>query len=193
MDSSTRRGPTSRPKPMGTYTVTATLAGGTVSRSATVTIATGQSYVDISPGEDIQSRVSATPAGSAFRLRAGVHRLQSITPRNGDTFTGESGTVLSGARLLTLTRSGRLWVAGDQTQQGTQQGVCRATVPQCLHPEDVFIDDRMLLHVGTLAEVTPGTWYFDYAAGQIYIGDDPTGHWWRRASRRMRSSRMDRW
>jgi parallel beta-helix repeat protein len=164
------------PQPAGTYTITATVSGGTASRSATVTIDPSQAYVSIAPGEDIQSRVNATPAGAAFRLQAGIHRMQSITPRNGDTFEGETGTVLSGARVLTMGRSGQYWVANGQTQQGDQQGVCRVTVPQCGHPEDLFIDNVPLLHVGSLAAVGAGKWFFDYAAGQIYIGDDPTGH-----------------
>jgi hypothetical protein len=71
------------------------------------------------PGEDIQARVNASPPGSAFLLKSGVHRLQTISPLAGDTFTGEAGTVLSGATLLTdLTRSGSYWVASGQTQQG---------------------------------------------------------------------------
>jgi parallel beta-helix repeat protein len=33
----------------------------------------------------------------------------------------------------------------------------------------------VLLHVGTLGEVGPGKWYFDYAGDRIYFADDPTG------------------
>jgi hypothetical protein len=61
----------------------------------------------IVPGEDIQARVNAAPPGTTFLLKSGLHRMQSIVPRNGDTFTGELGTVLSGAwQLATPTRSG---------------------------------------------------------------------------------------
>ncbi|MQA28772.1 MAG: hypothetical protein GEU82_02885 [Luteitalea sp.] len=68
--------------------------------------------IDIYPGTNIQSVVNAHPAGSTFRLMAGLHRMQSVSPRNGDTFIGESGTVLSGARSLTsFTRTG----SGTQT------------------------------------------------------------------------------
>src|SRR4051794_9430775 len=63
--------------------------------------------VYINAGDDIQAQVNANSTGTTFVLRAGVHRLQSIRPKDGDTFQGEQGAVLSGARLLTnFTRSG---------------------------------------------------------------------------------------
>ena len=101
----------------------------------------------IFPGEDIQARVNAAPFGTTFILKAGVHRLQSIVPRSGNTFVGEPGAVLSGASLLTnFVRSGSYWIAADQTQEGARSGgvsdgVCRSTAPQCGYPEDLFIDD----------------------------------------------------
>jgi parallel beta-helix repeat protein len=132
----------------------------------------------IFPGDDIQARVSAAPPGTTFVLKSGMYRMQSVVPRSGDTFTGEPGTVLSGARLLTtVARSGSYWIAADQTQEGLYQGldVCRPVAPRCDHPEDLFIDDVALQHVGSLPEVGPGKWYFDYRVNQIYFWDDPTG------------------
>jgi len=133
------------------------------------------------PGEDLQARVNAAPTNTTFILKPGVHRLQSIVPRSGDVFVGEAGAVLSGAKLLTtFARSGSYWIAADQTQEGARSGgvddgVCRSTAPQCGYPEDLFIDDVPLEHVGSLAEVAPGKWYFDYNVNQIYLVDDPTG------------------
>ena len=136
--------------------------------------------ITILPGEDIQARVNAAPPLTTFILKAGVHRLQSIVPRNGDTFAGEPGAVLSGAKLLTPVRSGSYWVVTGQSQEGMRigtvaDGVCRSGSPRCGYPEDVFIDDVPLEHVNTLAEVGPGKWYFDYGVNQIYLWDDPTG------------------
>jgi hypothetical protein len=97
----------------------------------------------IFPGEDIQSRVDAVMPGTTFLLKSGVHRMQSIVPRDGDTFIGEPGTILSGARLLTtVARSGSFWVTADQTQEGPRkgniaEGVCRASAPRCGYPEDL--------------------------------------------------------
>lgn len=169
----------------GTFSVTAILTGGTIGDSATVVIAapTGGTAVDILPGQSVQAALSAQPAGTTFRLRAGVHRLTTpVVPRDGDVITGEPGAVLSGARpLTTFTRSGSYWVATGQTQQGAVvqadagYATCRPTSPRCMYPEDLFLDDQILLHVARLADVAPGRWFFDYAADAVYMGDDPTG------------------
>jgi hypothetical protein len=122
--------------------------------------------------------VNAAPEGTAFTLRAGVHRLQQFTPKSGQSFTGETGAVLSGARVLTdWTRDGSLWVHGGQTEQGEVRLAqsCDLGHLRCANPEDLFVDDSVLEHVGTLAEVRPGTWFFDYDADRVYMADDPTG------------------
>jgi parallel beta-helix repeat protein len=93
-------------------------------------------------------------------------------------FTGEPGTIVSGARQLTnFTRSGGYWVIGGQTQQGraTEASRCLSGYSSCQWPEDLFLDDRLLFRVTSLGEVGPGKWYFDYAADKIYLGDDPAG------------------
>lgn len=147
-------------------------AGTAVNRAGT-----RNTPVQIYPGQDIQANVSAAPGNTTFLLKAGVHRTQTIRPKDGDTFTGESGAVLSGARLLTsFTRNGAFWVAANQTQEGTQHGECQAGFPRCRIPEELFIDDRLLVSVDALSKVTTGTWYFDYAGDRIYLADDPSGH-----------------
>jgi parallel beta-helix repeat protein len=129
----------------------------------------------IYPGEDIQARVNAAPAGTAFLLKAGVHRMQTISPKIGDSFIGEPSAILSGARLLTMTRSGNYYVATGQTQQGTVHGYCASGYPRCSYPEELFVDDQRLLHVDSLGALGPGRWYFDYNADTIYMSDDPSG------------------
>jgi parallel beta-helix repeat protein len=282
--------------------------------------------VAVYPGTSIQSQVDAYPAGTTFVLKAGVHANQRVRPKTGNTFTGEAGTVLTGARRLTtfstagtassstayisgrswssmtngwgpaekdrsngetgtadgrtitlngqqfsrgigahapseigyaldgactnfsasvgiddevgskggvtfevwadgvklydsgfmtgdtatknlsvnvsgkqnlllivregadfyydhadwadarLTCSGgTFWVASGQTQQGQTHGVCQAQYPRCSSPEEFFIDDVPLTHVSSLAQVRPGTWYFDYGNDRIYFADDPNG------------------
>jgi parallel beta-helix repeat protein len=132
--------------------------------------------VSIFPGDDIQRRVNSAPAGTIFVLRPGVHRMQTIRPKDRQTFRGDAGAVLSGARLLTeFTRSGEYWVASGQTQRGVPHGSCQAGFARCNLPEQLFIDDVALRHVGSLEEVGPGTWHFSYGNGQIYFSDDPTG------------------
>jgi parallel beta-helix repeat protein len=131
----------------------------------------------ISPGQSIQAAVNAYPGGTTFTLKAGVHRLQSVQPKAGDTFVGETGAIMSGARLLTsFTRSGSYYVAGGQTQQGYASGVCAAGYDACKLPEQLFIDDRVLTRTTSLSQVTSGKWYFDYGADRIYFIDNPSGH-----------------
>lgn len=164
----------------GSAEVTAKTKNQSASASVTVTQpASSPSPSDgtyISPGEDIQAAVDAHPDGTSFILRAGIHRMQQVKPRAGNTFTGEAGAVMSGARLLTsFTREGSYWVATGQTQQGMVHGHCTTAFPRCSYPEDLFMDDRALHHVGSLAEVGPGKWYFDYETDRVYFADDPTG------------------
>lgn len=144
-------------------------------------------FIDV--GTSIQWMIDRRPAGTTYVLRSGVHREQAFTPKPGDVFIAEEGAVLSGAReLIGFERSGDLWVIGGQTQEGTVaeriayngQDICiepstNVLTPRCQHPETLFMDDHLLLQVDTLAAVGPGSWYFDYDANEIYIGDDPSG------------------
>ncbi|ALJ38210.1 MULTISPECIES: right-handed parallel beta-helix repeat-containing protein [Azospirillum] len=134
--------------------------------------------VSLRPGADIQAAVDRHPPGARFRLEAGVHRLHSIVPKDRNLFEGAPGAVLSGARRLTaFVHRGPVWIARGQTQKGRVNAVefCRAGFPRCAHPEDLFIDDAPMLHVGSRSAVGPGRWFFDYDADEIVIGDDPTG------------------
>src|SRR5438105_654532 len=135
--------------------------------------------VDIYPGSSIQSAVNANPAGTVYVLKSGVHRLQTITPKQGDVYRGEPGTVLSGAVVLAaFTRQGPFWVAGGQAQQGNSGTSipCQPGWQGCQYPEQLFFDDALLQHVDTASALSAGKWYFDYSAHNIYLADDPTGH-----------------
>jgi parallel beta-helix repeat protein len=133
-----------------------------------------QRPVEIYPGQDIQAAVNAAGPGTSFTLKPGVHRLQMVRPKEGDTFASEPGAILSGARpLLSFARAGSVWVATGQAQQNPRAGVCEPEYSRCTFPEQLFIDDQPLRHVDSLREVVDGTWFFDYTAHQIYIGTDP--------------------
>ena len=139
--------------------------------------ALAQTQVTLAPGSDLQAIVNSYPENTTFILQPGTYRLQSVQPKNGDTFTGQPGALLSGAQLLTsFTQVGSLWAVKGQTQQGQINGVCDAAHPGCIYPEDLFFDSRPLLHVTSLSAVSPGTWYFDYPNQTIYFADNPTGH-----------------
>ncbi|MBC7708119.1 carbohydrate-binding protein [Polaromonas sp.] len=136
------------------------------------------SGIGVPAGSDVQAAVNANPDGTTFCLGGGTHRLQSVSPKNGQKFVGQGQgvTVLSGASLLSsFIREGNYYVATGQTQQGQQIGECQTQFPRCAYPEDLFMNDKPLQHVPTLAEVAPGKWFFNYDTDKIYFIDDPAG------------------
>jgi hypothetical protein len=138
--------------------------------------------VPVALGQSLQAAVDAHPEGTKFLLAAGVHRLQTVQPKPGNAFYGARDancrrlSFLSGARPLTsFERVDALFVARGQTQQGTLHGVCRQGWERCQRPEDLYFDDEPLRHVGSLEELAPGRWHFDYDDDAIYFVDDPEG------------------
>lgn len=134
------------------------------------------SAIAVEPGASIQAAVDRAGDGAAFCLKNGIHRMQAIRPKPGQSFYGEGQTVLNGSRLLTtFSREGRDWVASGQEQRGRKHGECAKEVPACSLPEGLFIDDKPLAQVLTRQGIEAGQFYFDHAGGRIYFADDPTG------------------
>lgn len=130
----------------------------------------------VEPGSSILAAVERAGDGAAFCLKNGVHRLQAIRPKAGQSFHGEGQTVLNGSRLLTsFSREGRYWVASGQEQRGHKDGVCTKEAPACGLPDGLLIDDKPLGQVLSKDDVEAGRFYFDHARGNIYFADDPTG------------------
>jgi hypothetical protein len=133
--------------------------------------------VTVVPADDIQSLVDAHPPGTTFCLAAGTHRVSTpLAPRDGDAFVGEPGAVLSGSRELTGWRqiAPTAWsTTGFLPSAPSTYGECIPTEPACTYAEDVFLDKQRLHRVASLAAVTSGTVYADYARNSIVIGDDP--------------------
>lgn len=132
--------------------------------------------VYISPGERIQAVIENHPPGTTFIIGAGIHRRQTITPRDGDSFIGESGAVLNGANLITeFVAFGDVWIIEGQDQIGWAAGECIEGFERCSYGEDLFLDDVPLQHVTSRDQVGPGRWYFDYDNDRVFMGDNPTG------------------
>ena len=134
--------------------------------------------VNVSRWDNLQTLVNEYPAGTTFSLAAGLHRFQSIVPKNNDVFIGEAGAILSGAALLgNFSQSGSTWTSRVQvTEASSYRGQCQAAYPACAFPEDLFFDSVPKTRVASLSLVGPGKWYLDYRTGGVYIGDNPTGH-----------------
>jgi hypothetical protein len=59
-------------------------------------LATSSTQVTISPGQSIQAKVNAYPAGTQFLIKAGTYYGQTVIPKSGNVFVGEAGAVLDG-------------------------------------------------------------------------------------------------
>jgi len=162
----------------GTVTVTVTTQFGTTKSMNVQVLETAQSVsgTAIYPGQSIQDKVNSMPGGTTFILKAGTHRMQTVYPKSGDKFTGESGARMSGAKVVTgWYKSGGLWVAANQTQRAqVTNGTCMTGYSMCNYSEDLFINSSMLHRVSSSSQVGSGKWYFDRSASKVYIADDPT-------------------
>lgn len=135
--------------------------------------------INVTPSDDLRALAANNPEGTVFCLQPGVYRNASVEPRANQKFIGAGVVIFTGARVLTnFVRDGNLWKIGGQTQQGQihANDACKSNYPRCGYPEDLFFDNRLLLHVASKADVAAGKWFFDYAADTIYLADDPTGH-----------------
>ncbi len=166
-----------------TYTLTATGDGGTTTAKATVTVDPVQpAGVQLSPGDDLQTAVNNKPPGTAFVLAPGVYRMQTVVPKAGDVFSGESGAILDGAELIDPSSwrqtSSSVWEAqvSGIVPQSSYRGECDSTHPACMYPEDLFFDSKPLTRVTSVSAVAPGKWYLDYSTEKVYVGSDPSGH-----------------
>jgi hypothetical protein len=134
--------------------------------------------ISLAVGANYSSIVNSGPEGATFWFEPGVHRMASIVPKNNQSFIGAEGAILNGSQLLTsFTPSAAAWVIGGQTQEGLRNAIEQGAegAQRAGYPETVFVDDRPLKPVDALTKVGAGTFYFDYAADTISIGDDPTG------------------
>lgn len=137
-----------------------------------------ENAIVLNPGDNIQEAVRAGGEGAVFWLEAGVYRMQQIEPLEGQTILGASGAVLNGSRLLTeFTEVDGHWVAEGQTQQGvrheTDESAEGAQRPG--YPDAVYVNDQPLTPVDSLDQLRSGTYFFDYDADRIFLGDDPHG------------------
>jgi Right handed beta helix region len=141
--------------------------------------------IAVLPGTDnIKKAVAGSPPGSTFCIKYGTHRFtSSVVARRNDKFIGETGTILSGSKVLTtFIREGVYWVATGQTQQEpplpTTVGgypMCATTSPACIYSEKVFRAGIELVQVSTKTALAAGKFFFDYPNDKIYFADDPSG------------------
>ena len=132
------------------------------------------------PSENIQSVVNSNPAGTTYVFTPGVYRMQSISPKSGDSYIGQSGAVLNGSRQATSFSQENVngityWVTSGPSRAGTTVGTCDSSHPMCSYPEDLFINNQAIQRVSSLSAVTSSTCYFNYSASKVYFLASPTG------------------
>jgi hypothetical protein len=156
--------------------------------------------VTLSPGNSIQDAVNAHPAGTTFTLQAGVYREQSVTSlQNGDSFIGEAGATMDGAKILTGWTQASIngvvyWTTAGGTPlptptcnpgttlAGAPVPCCLTNYPGCTYVQDLYVNDIEYQHITSLAGVVAGaSWYYDFDGtdggiqNNIYLaaGDNP--------------------
>ncbi|GAB2659398.1 right-handed parallel beta-helix repeat-containing protein [Kribbella swartbergensis] len=135
--------------------------------------------VVIKPGQDAAQIVDDAPNGTTFCFAAGLHRIdRTIHPKADQVLASDQGAVLTGSvRLTTWAPSDGDWVTtGVLPPPYGQTGQCEDNVANiCYLREQVFLDGKHLTRVATRDKVAPGTFYADYGANAVYLGDNPAG------------------
>ncbi|MFD3399346.1 right-handed parallel beta-helix repeat-containing protein [Kribbella sp. NPDC058693] len=136
--------------------------------------------VTIRTTDDAAQVVDEWPAGTTFCFASGLHRIaETIHPKANQVLASDDGAVLTGSvRLTKWTSSNAAWVTtGVLPPAYPQTGQCEDNKTNiCYLREQVFYDGKHLTRVASRDKVARGTFYADYAANAIYLGDVPAGH-----------------
>jgi len=135
--------------------------------------------VTIKPGQDAAQIVDEAPAGTTFCFTAGLHRIDdTIRPKANQVLASDQGAVLTGSVKLTkwAVSNGHWVTTGVLPPAYAQTGQCEDNKANiCYLREQVFLDGKHLTRVASRDKVAAGTFYADYAANAVYVGDNPQG------------------
>jgi hypothetical protein len=129
----------------------------------------------VDPRDDLASMVKTAPPGSQFVLSPGRYLVGPIQPKDGQSFIGRPGAVLSGAVPLgPFAREGRFWRASGPRPLEPSGGECELG-RDCLFGERLFVDGTPVRRVLTPGELGGDSWLQDRATGAVVIGFEPAG------------------
>lgn len=132
------------------------------------------SSITVSPGEDLADLAYSAPEGMTIYLKPGVYRMQMIRPRDGQTFIGQDGAILSGAMVLTdWDQEDGLWVVDGLPDPLHRSGYCDEGYELCTYREDMFVDGVLYRRVDDKSKLGPGLWYG--GDNKAYIQINPEG------------------
>jgi len=146
------------------------------------------------PLASIQGAIDAAPSGTTIVIRGGSYHESLVIPKGKaltlQPYPNES-VWLDGSRAVSSwTSDGASWstpwtVSFDSSPtytrgapDGTDVGwsFVNAAHPLAAHPDQLWLDGAPLVQVGSRADLRPGTFFVDEAAGRLYLGSDPNGH-----------------
>lgn len=164
--------PAPPPPPLGSGT---DAAGNQVGAILTLNAPAGA--IVLAPSDNVQQRVSSAAANATFFLSPGVYRTGvTISPKSGQTFIGAQGAILNGSRLATtFGTSGSRYTITGMPSPTLGGGECASGFSRCRYTQDVFVDDKPLLAVGSVSGVN-STGKFYSSGGTITLFDNPAGH-----------------
>jgi parallel beta-helix repeat protein len=135
--------------------------------------------VQIRPGQEAADVVANYPTGTTFCFASGLHRItRTIAPKANQIIGSDEDAVLTGSVPLTgWTATGGDWVVkGVLPAAYGRTGQCEDNVANiCYLREQLFLDGKHLTRVATREKVVPGTFFGDYAANAVFLGDNPAG------------------
>ncbi|NUU31984.1 right-handed parallel beta-helix repeat-containing protein [Arthrobacter sp. C9C5] len=133
----------------------------------------------VEPGADLAARVEDQPEGAVICLGPGRFELaHAVRPKASQTLRGSDKTVLAGdVPLERWEPEGTVWAArGYLPPDYEKSGQCEDTHSKpCQVAEDLFLDGKPVRRVMTKGAVDATTFYADYAANIVYLGQDPAG------------------
>ena len=140
--------------------------------------------IPITPGVSIQDAVDKAGDNASLCLKTGVHRVQVVRPLRGQTFQGEEGATMNGARVLSgFRKEGAAWTVLNETRYERRAGQCAKGFDTCNFPKRVFIDNEPLRRVLSKSDLRPGFFFVDSKQGKLFIATIRKERQLRRASR----------
>lgn len=145
------------------------------------------------PLRTIGAAIARASQGGTVVLRGGTYHEEVTIPVNKpltvQAYPNEAVWLDGSRQVSNFVPSGKVYAAAGWTptfdssptyqwgKPGTEHGgsFVDPAYPMASHPDQVWIDNAAQKQVGSLAEVTAGTFYVDYAAKKLYLGTNPAG------------------
>ncbi len=133
----------------------------------------------------IESAISRVVTGDAIVMRGGIYRTGNLQFNQGITIQPfrDEKPILNGTLVASnwsKTAEGAWVTKWDHLFPGAPESWWNKEHEEKFTPlhrfnnDGIFIDGKFQESVGTKKEVSEGTYFVDYEAGEIYIGSDPT-------------------